>query len=192
MAARNHRTQMTGTAMTLGNSIALAISVALTLPALAADPSPSDQIRHGEVRQQQLRVQTEQVARQLDQIIDEFKRNGLDGADVDVLRGIRSILGKLSESDMKKVIELLQQARSINDTGASQRVVASAIEGQKNIVVQLRQLLLEYQRQQQLHDLSLQLARLAERQNVNLGSTVDLAKLAGNRTATQYDDTQKA
>src|SRR5262249_47107470 len=153
---------------------------------------PADQIRQGEAKQQQIKTQTQQVANQIDGIIDEFRRNALDGADVQVLEAIRSVLGKLSETEMKKVIDALQEARSDTSAASSQKAFAGAVAGQKNIVVQLRALLLEYQRQQALYDLSLRLAALAERQNGNLKAAVDLAKAADMRTGSQFDDTQRA
>jgi hypothetical protein len=163
------------------------------LAAVRGDTSlPADQIRQGEARQQQIKTQTQQVATQLGAIVDEFKRNGLDGADVQVLEAIRSVLDKLGETEMKKVIDALQEARSDANPSASQRAFVGAVTNQKNIVVQMRALLLEYQRQQALYDLSLRLAALAERENGNLKATVDLAKMAGNRTGVQYDDNQKA
>jgi len=151
----------------------------------------ADKIRQGEAKQQQIKNQTQQVASQLGSIIEEFKRNGLDGDDVQVLGAIRSVLGKLSEKEMQRVIDLLQSARSVSDPGASRKHVAGAVTDQKFIVVQLRQLLLEYQRQQALYELSLRLAALAERQNGNLKVTVDLAKITQGRTGSQFDDNQR-
>lgn len=159
---------------------------------LAQNALPVDRIRQGETKQVQIRSQTQQVSDQLGSIIDEFKRNGLDGEDVTVLSAIRSVLNKLGDKEMQKVIDLLQSARSTTDDGASRRNVAGAVAGQKYIVVQMRQLLLEYQRQQALYELSIRLAALAERQHVNLKAAVDLAKLTQGRTGSQFDDSQRA
>jgi len=63
----------------------------------ADDALPPEQIRAGEAKQTQIKVQTQNVAAQLGAIIDEFKRNGLDGQDVEVLEAIRRVLGKLSD-----------------------------------------------------------------------------------------------
>src|SRR5690349_7218988 len=109
--------------------------------ARAQSALPADQIRQGEARQQQIRTQTQSVGTQLAEIIDEFKRNGLDGEDVQVLEGIRSVLGKLSDREMQRVIELLQNARSAADPNSTRKTVATAVADQKGIVVQLRALL---------------------------------------------------
>jgi len=165
----------------------------LSIGVQAADLSlPAEQIRQGEAKQQQIKVQTKQVAAQLQSIIEEFKRNGLAGQDVAVLEAIRSVLDKLSEAEMKKVIDALQEARSAGDDAASKRAFTGAVAGQKSIVVQLRTLLLEYQRQQTLYDLSLRLAALAQRQDGNMKNARDLAKSVGTRTGSSFGDDQKA
>src|SRR3954471_5894432 len=171
-------------------SIALGLLVVCTVA--ADDALPPDQIRAGEAKQTQIKAQTQNVALQLGAIIDEFRRNGLDGQDVEVLEAIRRVLGKLSDQEMKKVIDALQEARAEANPAASKKVFAGAVSDQKAIIAQLRALLLEYQRQQALYELSLRLAALAERQNGNLKTVVDLAKLTGNQTASRFDDTQRA
>lgn len=173
-------------------TVCVADMVMLTAAVRGDTALAPDQIRQGEARQQQIKTQTQQVANQLGAIVEEFKRNGLDGADVQVLEAIRSVLDKLGETEMKKVIDALQEARSDANPSASQRAFVGAVANQKNIVVQMRALLLEYQRQQALYDLSLRLAALAERENGNLKAAVELAKSAGNRTGVQYEDNQKA
>src|SRR5687767_5633283 len=125
--------------------IALILSASMVVsplvPAAMGQNLPAEQIRQGEARQQQIKAQTDQVSRSLDALIDEFRRNGLDGADVDVLRAIRGILGKLTDREMQKVIELLQEARSAPDASGARRAVAGAGADQQTIVAQMRQLL---------------------------------------------------
>ncbi len=74
-------------------SLALGLLVVCTVA--ADDGLPPEQIRAGEAKQTQIKVQTQNVAAQLGAIIDEFRRNGLDGQDVEVLEAIRRVLGKL-------------------------------------------------------------------------------------------------
>src|SRR4051812_11602340 len=170
----------------------LAHGLLLVCTVAADDALPPEQIRAGEAKQTQIKAQTQNVAAQLGAIIDEFKRNGLDGQDVEVLEAIRRVLGKLSDQEMKRVIDALQEARSAADASQSKKAFAGAVSDQKAIIAQLRALLLEYQRQQALYELSLRLAALAERQNANLKTVVDLAKMTGNATASRFDDTQRA
>src|SRR5215204_5301763 len=164
-------------------SIAVGLLVVCTVS--ADDALPPEQIRAGEARQTQIKAQTQNVAAQLGAIIDEFRRNGLDGQDVEVLEAIRRVLGKLSDQEMKKVIDALQEARSQADPSQSKKAFAGAVSDQKAIIAQLRALLIEYQRQQALYELSLRLAALAERENANLKTVVDLAKMTGNATASR-------
>src|SRR3954452_11831477 len=91
----------------------------LVAPSLLADnPTGNDRILQQELKQQQIRTTTQRVGDQLESIIAEFDRNGIGGEDVKVLRAIRGVLGKLSEKDMEKVLQLLQQSRQ-SDGAAS-------------------------------------------------------------------------
>src|SRR5438067_9261960 len=79
------------------------------LPARGAEANgtPQERILQQELKQQQIRATTHRVGEQLGAIISEFERNGIGGDDVKVLRAIRGVLGKLSEKDMEKVVQLL-------------------------------------------------------------------------------------
>jgi len=168
------------------------VLIIASLAASALAQTSADRIRQGEARQQQIKTQTLMVADQLGGIIEEFRRNGLDGDDVNVLVAIRTVLTKLSDKEMQRVIDLLQLARSTPDANASTKNLAGAVADQKTIIVQMRQLLLEYQRQQALYDLSLRLAALAERQNGNLKVAVELAKATNGKTGSAFDENQRA
>ena len=111
--------------------------VLLASLSLGAAELPQEQLRQGETKQSQIRAQTQQVADQLGAIIEEFRRNGLDGDDVAVLGAIRGVLHKLSDREMQQVIELLQAARSAPDSSKSRTNVVGAISTQKNIAVRL-------------------------------------------------------
>ena len=145
----------------------------------AADLAPSDeqqQIQQQETRQEQIKASTRRIAEQLDSLIAEFQRNGIAGDDVKILSGIRSVLGRLSEKDMARVVVLLQQAREKTDATSRQKVTA-AYSGQKGIILQLRHLLLEFQRQQALQDLAARFEELANKQTLNLKEASSLADL---------------
>src|SRR5438067_224057 len=130
--------------------------LALCAPrSVLADPSSSsaDAIRDNEARQQQIRSRVQQVGAQIDEILAEFDRNGLAGDDVATLRGIRAVLGDLSDRDMDQVIALLRAARGEGDATVSRRDVGDAYVAQQAIVARLRTLLAEFHRQQSLADL---------------------------------------
>src|SRR5438477_655201 len=57
--------------------------------------------------------------------------------------------------------------------------------------IEQRQLLLEYERQQELYALSLRFTQLAARQNVNLKDAKKLVRAAGNKRIDTYDENQK-
>src|SRR5688572_19500039 len=174
-------------------SLALAV-VAVFAPVLCAAPAAIDQrVRESERKQQMIRSQTQRLADELSGIITEFENNAMgDGEDVKILRAIRGVLGNLSEKDMARVVELLAAARGVaDDASKSKAKVAEAFGGQKTIVVQLRQLLLEYQRQQEMYELSLRFAQLANRQNMNLKEAKRLVRQSQGRSLDRFDENQK-
>jgi hypothetical protein len=136
--------------------IAAAVASVLIPPVFGVPDS--DKLRDSELRQQQLRSDTQAVGEQLDAVIGEFERNGLgNGQDVQVLRQIRDVLGKLSLEEMRKVVEYLQAARGTEDASQSNQNVRDAHASQQKIVAELRTLLAEYQRQQGLQALATRL-----------------------------------
>jgi hypothetical protein len=143
-------------------------------------------------KQQQIQTTTKRVGDQLEGVISEFDRNGISGEDVKVLRAIREVLDKLSEKDMAMVLEYLQQSRGASDPAAATRSATEAFAGQKTIVVQLQQLVLEYQRQQALYEISLRLKELASRQSANMWLGVGLAKATEGKTSfISFDEHQR-
>jgi hypothetical protein len=179
----------------LGRRIAASafLLLAATLPRVSAAPSaPADNLVQQEVKQQQIRVTIQRVGDQLDAIVGEFERNGISGEDVKVLRAIRGVLGRLSEQDLEKVLAYLREARAEADPAASTRRATEAFAGQKSVIVQLKQLVLEYQRHQALYEISLRLKELAARQSANMWLGVALAKSAEGKSSFQnYDENQK-
>jgi hypothetical protein len=129
------------------------------------------------------------IGAQLDQILSDFDLNGISGEDVKVLRAIRSVLGRLTEQEMQKVVEYLSQARKTPEQNGQQ--VADAFSGQRTIITQLHQLLLEYQRQQAVYDIALRLKELATRQTENMRLAVWLARQVDRKTLEQFQETHR-
>src|SRR5205085_2390426 len=93
------------------------VCAALLLTSIArADSTVTDTVRQSEGKQVEIKTQTQRASEELSVIIDEFDRNGLGGEDVQILKGIKNILGNLSDKDMGRVIELLQVARNAADS----------------------------------------------------------------------------
>jgi len=175
-----------------GLLVCLTASALFPAAALAADSRLGAGVQQSADQQAQIRASTEKVRQELGILIDELDRNGIGGEDVKTLHAIQNILGVLSDKDMDAIIQLLQQARAAGDTPLAQRDVTQAVVTQKTVVVKMRELLLTYQRQQELYDLSVRLVQLAERQNTNLKGLVSLVRSAGKKSAAQYDDVEKS
>jgi len=152
---------------------------------------PNERLLQQELKQQQLRTTTQRVGEQLGSILAEFERNGISGEDVKVLRAIRGVLGKLTEKDMEKVVQLLQQTREAKDAGASTKTATDAYAGQKMIITQLNQLVLEYQRQQALYELSLRFKEFANRESGFMWQAVQLARITEGRQPNSFNEEQQ-
>ncbi len=162
------------------------------LVATAAPPaSRHERILQQELRQQQIQRTTQRVAEQLNGVINEFERNGITGEDVKVLRAIRMVLGRLSEKEMAQVVTLLQGAQKSGDATTNTKNVAEAYSGQRTIITQLKQLLLEYQRQQALYEMSIMLRALATRQSANMRVGIWLARTTDGKNLTSFGEQEK-
>jgi len=169
-------------------------AVALLLPfALAvhgAAPT-TERLLQSQLKQQQIQRTTQRVGEQLSSIITEFERNGIVGEDVKVLRAIRGVIARLSDKDMAVVVALLQQAQLAGDDTAAKKDVSEAYASQKGIITQLKQLLLEYQRQQALYEMSIMLRGIAARQSANMRVGAWLALQTDRRQSQQFNDDEK-
>ncbi len=169
---------------------ALALALAIAMSAHAASPR-NERLLQSELKQQQIQRTTQRVGDQLSAIIGEFERNGIAGEDVKVLRAIRTVLNRLSEKEMTQVVTLLQQAQKTGDEAAAKKDVMEAYSGQKTITTQLKQLLLEYQRQQALYEMSIMLRGLATRQSANMRIGVWLARQTDQRPVSKFGEDEK-
>lgn len=173
---------------------AITVAVASLAPPLHAAPNRlADGVRQSESEQAQIKNQIQRATDDLTAIITELDRNGIAGEDVKTLVKIRDVLGDLTAKDMATVINLLQQARNSADPSKFRGDVTQAVVNQDQIIVKMKQLLLEYQRQQQLYELSLRFTELAQRQNANLKDARNLVRSPGALLAAdRYSDLQKS
>ena len=163
--------------------------LALALPSLQA--AGGDRLLQSELKQQQIQRTTQRVGEQLSAIIDEFERNGIAGDDVRVLRAIRSVLHRLSDKEMAAVVAILQQAQKAGDDNSAKKGVVEAYASQKGIITQLNQLILEYQRQHALYEMSIKLRGLAARQSANMRVGVWLARQTVQRQLQNFNEDEK-
>jgi hypothetical protein len=170
----------------------LAVAGCLRAGAGEAPPGVKIDLQQELLKQQQIKATTSRVGTQLETVIAEFDRNGISGEDVKVLRAIRGVLDKLSEKDMAKVLEYLRQSGQAAEPAQAAQTATEAYAGQKSIIVQLQQLVLEYQRQQALYEISLRLKELASRQTANMWLGVSLAKSTESKNGfSSFDENQK-
>jgi len=139
-------------------------------PALRAETSLLKQ----EQRQQRIGNATSDSAAVLAELVDEFGRNGLEGTDVEILGGIQKVLGNVSGELMPEIVGQLQEARTGQDEPGRRAQALNAFAGQKSASYQMRQVLLEYQRQLALYQLAERVQVLGDRQSSNLHETVAL------------------
>jgi hypothetical protein len=169
---------------------AMSLLSALLLP-LGLIGASADRLLQSELKQQQIQRTTQRVSEQLSAIIEEFERNGIAGEDVRVLRAIRSVLHRLSEKEMAQVVALLQQAQKAGDDASAKKGVVEAYASQKGIITQLNQLILEYQRQHALYEMSIRLRGMAARQSANMRVGVWLARQTQARQLQHFNEDEK-
>ena len=147
------------------------------VPAIyAEDATPTERIREGEAKQQQLRGDAERIVEQLDSMVDEYQRNQIGGEEIKTLQTLRDSIAKLSVDEMKQVLDLLEKARAARDPGEAKQRVADAYTDQKAILAKMSKLLADHLRNQQSQEIAQQLTKLAERQAVNLQNAITLGQ----------------
>ena len=148
------------------------MSCGLLLPA-ALLPGETDLLNQ-EQGQQRIEDSTATSAALLAELVDEFGRNDLKGSDVEILSGIQKVIGNVSGDLMPEIVGQLNAARTgLNAPG--RRVEAlNAYAGQKSASYQMRQVLLEYERQLALYQLAERMQELGDRQSANLHEAVAL------------------
>ena len=169
----------------------------LVLPVFSKSATPvSTKTRNAlikqEVQQGNIGASLGRVARQLDLVIAEYDRNGLEGDDVDTLKRFRGMLNNLTRSEVTKIVKQLEAARIIdNDRPKSNSNAFGAFAGQKQVTVQLEQIYLEWQRQQIFRELSSRFSRLSGTQRGNMQRTVDLYKKMSGSSSYRYREESK-
>ncbi|MGY8651129.1 MAG: hypothetical protein ACKVKM_10050, partial [Verrucomicrobiia bacterium] len=80
------------------------ILVAVVCAPLLAVAAPAEKSKTGllrqEVKQNNIGISLQRVASQLDAVIAEYTRNGLEGDDVDTLRRFRGMLNQLTGAEV--------------------------------------------------------------------------------------------
>jgi hypothetical protein len=138
--------------------------------------SIADQAMSGKSRQGEIQASSQALVGQVDAMIDEYQRNGLNGEDIKNLKSLRVVLGKMSEKDMARVLALLQQAGVQNDPAAALKVIAAAYSQQKGMIVEMKQILATYASEDEALELSQSAMDLADREAANLQTGIETAR----------------
>ncbi len=171
--------------------IRLLTGVVLAVLTVAA-AGTTDRLIQNERQQQLLRANIETVSAQLRALIEDYRRNGITGDEVQTLQTIAGILARLTGPEIQHVVELLQAARSAPDAGTAQHHILAAYSSQKTILVQLRQVVSEYRYRQELQEIADRLTALANRQHANLNLAIAYVTTAPEITATKPDESRRA
>ena len=173
----------------------LMILPGMTLICFFATPMPAQddsdvapRVHQNAVDQSQVRAQLDKADGDFADLIDQFNRNGLgDSRDVTVLRAVRASLASLSRQQMAQVLQLLDQAGKSRDDNAVKSNLTEAYAQQRDLASQMQRILISFQEQADLMDLSAQFMRLANQQNDNFKATRRLAN-----TIKDYDRLNEA
>ena len=105
----------------------------LFLDAATPTSTRNDGLLRQELSQERIGTSLQRVARQLDSVIAEYDRNGLEGDDVDTLKRFRGMLNNLTQSEVHKIVKQLENARLIqkDNTKASTNAFGAFAGGQE-------------------------------------------------------------
>ncbi len=162
-----------------------------TLPCVAA-PLPAERIRESEQKQEQISVEARQLIGALDVMLGEYERNHIAGEDVATVQKLRTSLDTLTLAEMRQVVDLLQQARAVNDQGAAVKTVADAYSAQKQVIVSINKILAEHARNQQARDIARQVDELADRQARNLQNGIELGRMSAGVRPENFEAVMQA
>ena len=165
------------------------IGASLLAMAAPAQKSNAGLLRQ-EVKQNNIGISLQRVARQLDSVIAEYDRNGLEGDNLDTLRRFRGMLNQLTGAEVATVVKQLQAAQIIGaDPKQASENAIGAFSGQKQVIVSLKQIYLDWQLQQEFRLLSTRYERLAKAQHGNLQRAVEMvAKSRGSNNYTYREE----
>lgn len=122
-------------------------------------------LTHQKKGQQRIGESIRRVRGQLDSVIGEYARNGLEGDDVDALKRFRGILDKLTKSEISKILKQLEGSVLLKENKAKDSII-DAFDGQKGVTEQLNIIYLEWQTEQifrELYDRFMKLSVVQQR-----------------------------
>ncbi len=165
--------QLTGPS---SNRLPWLAATALLLTAVSeVHASAADEARASEVRQQQILADSQGIVVRLDATIEEYENNGLVGDDLEALTALREVLGRVSQAEMEKIVDLLGRASDDQSPLSAIKTIGNAYTAQKGVLMELKTVLAAYDREQEATVLARRLSDLADRQATNLQAGIVVA-----------------
>jgi len=158
------------------------LALLMAAPARAQDSEPaapaasSAAIGDKKADQARLKERTQQIIQQLDAIILEYERNGLVGDQVEDLKKTRLLLSNSSLEEMRKILNKLDQAQTAGSDSEARGFLMGAYSGQLAVLVQLRDMVNEYNQKRDVTAVPAILQELVQRQEGNMEAAISLAQ----------------
>ena len=131
-------------------------------------------LQESATRQEQVRIEGQDLVAKLDELMAEYTRNGVaTGDDFDVLKEVRDKLGSLSDGEMEEVVTLLNEAQ-----GGKEDDMVKAFSEQKDISLKLKEVLAAHEREQDVEALANAVRQLADREGTNISAAIEAKHLA--------------
>ena len=115
------------------------------------------------------------VKAQLNGIIAEYNRNGLEGDDLKALKRFQGMLNKLTEEEITRIIKQLESSNLLKGDKTKDSAL-TAFDTQKNVITELNTIYLEWQQEQIFRELSDRFMKLADVQRINMRQAVKTAQ----------------
>ena len=173
------------------NSLGLLLIAAVSFYPASAQDVAKNQILQNKTDQQDVRLHTAAVATQIQSLIDELAANGISGDDIKVLNATKAALTNLSGPEMEQVIASLQKAGEATSPATSRQNVVKAYAGQKGIILQLHQILQDYEQRQAAYILPGRFKELAARQTETMLTSASVAKATAGKSAGELTSMQQ-
>ena len=135
-------------------------------------------VQKQEARQQQIQGDSQRLVAVWTELLDEPERNALKGGETEAAKNLHGVVSRLSQTEMGAVIELLEKSRGALDPNLAQQQIVGAHSKQKGILVELKRLLAEFDRNRVKTAIVSKLGELNQRAEANLQKTVELQRLS--------------
>jgi len=174
-----------------GNTLGFLLITVVSLHPAPAQDVARNQILQNKTDEQDVRLHTDTVVSEIQSLIDELTTNGISGDDIKVLSATQAALTHLSGPEMERVISSLQKAGEAANPSLRQENVIDAYAGQKEIILQFRQILKDYEQRQAAYELPVRFKDLAKRQTDILMTSASVARDTAGKSVAELTGMQR-